>query len=269
MQEQATPTPIPDSTPHVPMATLSELAVTGPYKAFHLVADSRIAVVGESHYQAALRRAVDKNHSDGGLPVAACLVREPENKYDRNAVRIDVQGETVGYIARDEAPWMQKKLMWLERQGLRPVCQARVFGGGPGKPSYGIVLHASHALNGFSNEIPAGNPVMLDGSWMTTVTGEELHQEILEPYAQQDHDSMAYIFATLGLCEITNGKYKGQQALEVRVNGQRVGQLTYAMTQRYRPAVEASLSAGHVVVVSAMLRREDKIEVYLLMPEHR
>lgn len=269
MPRQATPTMVPDTVTRRPTAAMSEVVVTGPYKAFHLVADSRIAVVGESHYQPALRWAVDSNHSDGGLPVAACLVREPENKYDRNAVRIDVQGKTVGYIARVEAPWMQEKLKWLEHQGLRPVCQARVFGGGPGKPNYGIVLHAGHALNGFSNEIPAGSLAMLDGSSMTTVTGEEHHQETLDPYAPRDQDSVSYVFATLGLCEITNGKYKGQQALEVRVNGQRVGQLTYAMTQRYRPEVEAGLSADHVVVVSAMLRREEKVEVYLLMPEPR
>ena len=260
--------PIQDLSPRAPVIVSRALSGSSSGAPFHVVADSRIAVVGESHYQKALRRAVGGNHSDAGLPVEASLVREPTNKYDRNAVRVDVDGETVGYIARDEAPLMQERLALLERQGRRPVCQARVFGGGPGKPSYGVVLQAGYALNGFSNRMPTGAQVVLEASSMTTVTGEELHQPTLELYAPRDRDALSYVFATLGLCDITKGKYKGQRTIEVRVDEQRVGQLTFAMAQRYRLTVEAGLTAGHLVVATAVLRREDKIEVSLLMPGH-
>jgi hypothetical protein len=54
------------------------------------------AVAGESHYQANIRRVAAV-----GKPVQ--LIPEPTNKYDRNAVRIDVDGLTIGYIPRDIA----------------------------------------------------------------------------------------------------------------------------------------------------------------------
>ena len=46
------------------------------------------------------------------IPVAATLIREPENQHDRNAVRVEVDGRLVGYVRRDMAssvgPWMDK-----------------------------------------------------------------------------------------------------------------------------------------------------------------
>lgn len=245
-------------------------ALPSEFKAYYLASNSRIAVVGESHYQAALREAAHGKWSEDGIEIQACISREPDNKYDRNAVRVDVNGNTVGYISRDEAPLLQAKLRDLESHGLRPICRARIFGGSPDKPSYGIVLHASHSLAGISNEMPSGNSLRLEGSWLTSVTGEEDHQDVLELFAPKDRDSVAYVFASLAICTIARGKYVGQQALEVRVDGQRVGQLTKAMTERYWSDVQPALIAGRTVVTEALVSREDKkIEISLFMPEHR
>jgi hypothetical protein len=202
--------------------------------------------------------------------VQACLSREPRNKYDKNAVRISLDGETVGYIARDVAPRMQERLRWIESQGLVATCHARVFGGSRAKPHYGIVVHCSEALNGYANERPAEPLVMLPGNWITTVTGEEHHQDVLEAHAPKRPDEAAYIYATLGWCDVVKGKYKGTQAIEVRVDGQRVGQLTHAMTERYEPDMEPLLRDGRVTIgAAAMLMRKEKIEVSLLLPQHR
>jgi hypothetical protein len=235
---------------------------------YPLVGDSRMAVVGESHYQDAIRDAVHGESREDGIEVEARIVREPTNAFDPNAVRIDVNGRTVGYIARTEAPLLRPRLIDLERQGLRPVCRASVFGGSPDKPNYGIWLRASFALVGLGNQLPVGDVLRLRGSWMTNVSGEEFHQDVLEPLAAAA-DTLAYLFATLAICEIANGKYAGLQAVEVRINGQRVGELTRAMTERYWPDVEHALASGRSVIAEAILRREAKIEVYLLMPAHK
>ncbi len=64
------------------------------------MADGRIlfphAIVGESHYQQNIGRvaAVGKRVD---------LVAEPDDPHDKNAVRVDVDGLTVGYIPRDKA----------------------------------------------------------------------------------------------------------------------------------------------------------------------
>jgi len=56
----------------------------------------RCAVKGESSYQDSIRRvAVLGKNVD--------LVPEANNPYDKNAVRIDVDGRTIGYIPREQA----------------------------------------------------------------------------------------------------------------------------------------------------------------------
>jgi hypothetical protein len=63
--------------------------------------DDRIDVVGESYRRDALRRVTRADQ--GEEPVrrhVATLVPEPTNAYDRNAVKIVIAGEHVGYIPR-------------------------------------------------------------------------------------------------------------------------------------------------------------------------
>jgi hypothetical protein len=82
-------------------------------------------VVGESHYQANLSKLTGGKTRDGANELmTATLVLEDENPYDRNAVRVDIDGLTVGYLARDTArEW--------RRQGRSDqfTCPALIRGG--------------------------------------------------------------------------------------------------------------------------------------------
>ena len=51
--------------------------------------DFNVPIVGESNYQAALRRSKDgaKDYS-GTAYVTACIAREPDNPYDSGAVKV-------------------------------------------------------------------------------------------------------------------------------------------------------------------------------------
>ncbi len=97
-------------------------------------------VVGESHYQAILRRHAGEIGERGAeQSVVVELVREPNNRYDRNAVAVRLAGETVGYIAADAAKLVGTMLKALERGG---PCRARatIRGGSEWAPSFGISL---------------------------------------------------------------------------------------------------------------------------------
>ena len=61
-------------------------------------------IAGESHYQEHLE-ALCGGRKPGGhaLEVTGLLVREPENPHDANAIRVEIDGGTVGYIPRDDA----------------------------------------------------------------------------------------------------------------------------------------------------------------------
>lgn len=102
-------------------------------------------VTGESHYQPALAEV--SNHEDGVVrrrDVVAVLVPEPENTYDRNAVRVEVFGRKVGYIPREDAEDVSPMLLALRKQGLLVGSRAEIIGGGLGhsgdKLSFGIRL---------------------------------------------------------------------------------------------------------------------------------
>lgn len=63
-----------------------------------------LEVVGESFHQDALARAAQNaDLGDEGWLVAAQLCAEPANPQDPNAVRVNVAGETVGYLSRSDA----------------------------------------------------------------------------------------------------------------------------------------------------------------------
>ncbi len=63
-----------------------------------------IEVVGESRYRENLY-SIFGRHEDGIEEDAeAVLVREPDNRHDPNAVRVDIAGLTVGYLSRNMAP---------------------------------------------------------------------------------------------------------------------------------------------------------------------
>lgn len=61
-------------------------------------------VVGESHYQAALEQVCGPHNREGyRVEVNAVLVREPDNPHDPNAVSVEVGGQKVGYLPRENA----------------------------------------------------------------------------------------------------------------------------------------------------------------------
>jgi hypothetical protein len=69
-----------------------------------------VEVVGESNYQAALERICGGRSRDGAEKyVTATLVPEDSNPYDENAVRVDIDGVTVGYLSRHAAKAYRKR----------------------------------------------------------------------------------------------------------------------------------------------------------------
>jgi hypothetical protein len=95
-----------------------------------------VQVVGESHYQDALRTLVARLGSDGIF--TARLVPEPNNPHDTNAVAVvidDQDGEKVGYLARQIAQTYQQRLL---NHKSTVTCPARLTGAGFG--AVGVVL---------------------------------------------------------------------------------------------------------------------------------
>ncbi|WP_326836781.1 HIRAN domain-containing protein [Amycolatopsis rhabdoformis] len=212
--------------------------------------------------------------------MTAVLVPEPENKWDRQAVRVDVLDSgrplKVGYLPRDLAAEYQPTLLAVGQQGLVGTCPARIAGGG--EKFYGIYLYLARprALRvALGMDEPfiarrAGVEVLLRNDWSCTVTQEQAHQNVLTRYAPARGQEIREVVASLGFCRITSGKYRGEEALEVRLGGERVGQVTRAMTERYGDQVHTLIAQGLTVTCEAFTKRTDKgIEIELLLPPGR
>lgn len=77
-------------------------SVEAPY----VTSDGKYAVqvVGESHYQEALKSVCGGKTKDGHHhPCHAALVREPRNEHDSNAIAVQIEGRKVGHLSRDDA----------------------------------------------------------------------------------------------------------------------------------------------------------------------
>lgn len=62
-----------------------------------------VSVVGEAYYDDACDRLLPAGYGPYTLKTTATLVREPSNTHDRNAVKVLVKGQHVGYLKRDLA----------------------------------------------------------------------------------------------------------------------------------------------------------------------
>ncbi len=92
-------------------------------------------VAGESHCQPAIRAAAAAvGHElgadeDGAVSFEVILIREPDNRHDRYAVKVcDVEQRHLGYIPRELAAQLASQLDNLQRRGIIASCNAKVWG---------------------------------------------------------------------------------------------------------------------------------------------
>lgn len=104
-----------------------------------------VDIVGESHYQQNIATLAG-THGDRG-PDKVCkahLIPEDDNPYDNQAIRVEIEGMTIGYLSRDDAPSFRRRLSAKKLAGQVTTCQASLKGGHVMKnnkqAAYGIML---------------------------------------------------------------------------------------------------------------------------------
>lgn len=102
-------------------------------------------IVGESHYQDELDAICGgKTTSGHNKIVDALLVWEDDNPADNQAVRVDIEGRTVGYISRQNARRIRQQLIKGGFAGVTGLCSAMIVGGwnrgGEDTGYYGVKL---------------------------------------------------------------------------------------------------------------------------------
>jgi hypothetical protein len=150
-----------------------------------LPGDGRQQVVGEHFYQTALKRirrgktvprAGDAGCWENSLPVTARLVAEHDNPHDRTAVRVEVQGMTVGHLPREDAAVLHRYLAVAQEAGRHAECEGRSVVASNG--DYSIYLHLADLDSvAFALRLH-GNEAAMDDLWQTEASDKEAHQRV-------------------------------------------------------------------------------------------
>ena len=219
-----------------------------------------VDVVGESNYVDNIRKiARGKTESFSN----ATLVLEPSNRYDKNAVRVDISGLTVGYISKDEAPSYHPLLKFLNSTGTIMTFPSRMYWDGEEVGSVSLQLDEPEfvvVVN--TNNLPA-NAVRWPKGGRVQVTKESDHSSTIGKILD-----LAYVegrcAAFLELrCE---EEVPGKQVVSVYFSEEKVGELSAQMGKKFWPGLVGVCSSGKPLVVSAQVVGNSLVaEIVLLM----
>lgn len=212
-------------------------------KPYRLGGSTRFEIVGTGYRNAAFKEAL-KNYSHfdrESVEVNACLIPEPDNPFDRNAVSIRVDGlHHIGYLQREVATEWTPVLYQLIASDYFPVvkCSLRwtpayspnIDGGGftdastylPESPHFAVPINSA-PLN--SALIPSGRS--------TQVTKEEEHFDILFDYVNDSGEATLFLELRLGSRTLRSGE--SRTIVYVFLDGQHVGELSPTMGKNFEP----------------------------------
>lgn len=89
-----------------------------------------VDVVGESHYQDALESACGGRTEDSQrFETEVFLVPEDGNPHDKQAMRVVIEGQTVGYLDRETARSFRGQMAAIGLTGVVAKCRAIIVGG--------------------------------------------------------------------------------------------------------------------------------------------
>jgi len=172
--------------------------------------------------------------------------------------------ETVGYLCRSDARAYQPTLLALRDAGYVGTCPGRITGGEPGR-SYGVYLHLA-GPEALLLENRVGEIDLLEPERHVTVTREESHQETLARHHSMTR-SLTRVAAELASSSVSRGKHKGAYAVEVRLDGERVGELTAAMSTRYKHLVVATEGNSNCATCEAVITHGERgFQIDLRLP---
>lgn len=229
----------------------------------------QIDVVGESHHESEIRSLFPASlPSEGGHSVetTAILVPEPKNQFDTNAVAVHVEGKHVGYLAREDSAKYAPMLSALIGQGLQPQVGCSIWGyeyedyAGTDRrgrdvykkgfrASVRVVLDEPH-LCVPSNTPPRVPHVVLPYGNAVQVSGEENHLDAIRPVLGPEGQRWVYVTLHPITEQLTRSS---RNVLEVRIDGNRIGQLTPKMSAEFLPAVRLLEDLGYQATAKALV----------------
>ena len=201
-----------------------------------------VGLAGESHYFEAISMAA--NRQSGEHAATAEIIGEPDNKFDSNAVRVEINGRTVGYIPREEAPAFRPLLDYGKSVDKRIFASCRVWVSDDDE-SYGSVSldidDPESALPPINiSEVPQSAVVWPIGNTLQ-VSEESRNTENLKVVFEKMRDSIGRTV----LFELAVDRTKPDKPeAHVLFNGLKVGELSPVSAKKFMSAIEKASSIG-------------------------
>jgi hypothetical protein len=252
-------------------------------------------VVGESHRQDALAAIAGPKEYDGkDMRVGVTLRCEPSNPHDRNAIRVEVMGQHVAFIAKEQAAKLSPPIRQhcggaMEAGGLIVGGWQR---GGGDEGYYGIrvwinardaaridvrledldpqIVHrrgrvwpelppvapGERRLSPTTDDFDAG----LYGSALTVTCEEHYQAEIQSAMpAGVDADGPWPLLVEFAIAVANPHAAERLPCIQVRIAGGRtIGYLTPRMSERYGPQIRRCIDSGQRPTASATVARGTK-----------
>jgi len=120
-------------------------------------------IVGESNYQLALKNICGGRTGESQEMITeAVLIPEDDNPYDKKAIRVDIDGKTVGYLSRKNARQYRNQLEKAGYPGITAKCSAMIVGGwdrgSNDKGHFGVKLDLPTEEPGYKDSKELSNP---------------------------------------------------------------------------------------------------------------
>jgi uncharacterized protein DUF2510 len=231
-------------------------------------------VVGESYHEASFKAlALDYGHRtvpEYGveLPDAlTAIIRDPENPYDAGAVAVCIDGRhLVGHLPRNVAAQYTHRLEALER-GTYLEVPARVWIGQRRDWDEGIETEVTGIRGSVTvhlpepdgivpyNDLPDEPHTVLAWGRAVQITGEEHHMDALRTFGLGGDPR--HVAATLHVVEEPRRTGDPVRVIEVRLDGQRVGVMTKAMSEQIHDLVTYVAECGRTPVARAVVKGPD------------
>ena len=220
-----------------------------------------VEVVGESYNLKSIAKAI--RGKPGEHFVRATLVREPKNKHDSNAVRVDIDGRPGGHIPKEEAPHYHGLLAAAERAGCSVEANCRVWY----DTEYGDRASISLDMVEPAFAWPV-NPMVQSAQVSVWPEGRRLKVSPDTDHSEGVRQILAVAYepgACAAYLRITIPE-DGSSKLVADFNGVPVGLLSPAASKQIRAVVEAANRTGrHVYALSEIKGNSLAAEIKILI----
>lgn len=215
-------------------------------------------IVGEKSYGANIHRLLPEGWSGDGVEIRRSfeLIPEPDNPHDPWAISVRAGGQTVGYLASEDSPDWANTVRRVIASGLVPVVPGRIYAyeavswedwDGENEPPKELAARVQLKLGHPHRALPINDPPsvpysLIPRSSIVQVTKEDEHSEALLKFVP--NVGYGALFVTLHECSA--GRTSAKTVVEVRIDNERIGQLTPQMSQRFLPMIHHLESRGLV-----------------------